>query len=110
MKVLRRGSVAVHFTDDPQDEGAEVEIEVDWNRRFDHMQQHSGNTHIKGLHYNLTGRLLVSTLFFFAAQHLITAIADRDFGHKTTSWLNISTPPLTPVMISSLYQESGHWN
>ncbi|CAI8057509.1 Alanyl-tRNA editing protein Aarsd1 [Geodia barretti] len=61
LRVLRRGAVAVHFTEEPLEEGAEVEVEVDWNRRFDHMQQHS-------------------------AQHLITAIADRDFGHKTTSW------------------------
>ena len=43
VRVLRRGSTAVHFTLEPLKEGAEVEIEVDWGRRFDHMQQHSGN-------------------------------------------------------------------
>jgi Ser-tRNA(Ala) deacylase AlaX len=46
LRVLRRGAVAVHFTEEPLEEGAEVEMEVDWNRRFDHMQQHSGNTNI----------------------------------------------------------------
>ncbi|CAI8057506.1 Alanyl-tRNA editing protein Aarsd1 [Geodia barretti] len=46
LRVLRRGAVAVHFTEEPLEEGAEVEVEVDWNRRFDHMQQHSGNTNI----------------------------------------------------------------
>lgn len=44
VRVLRRGSVAVHLTEEPLAEGAEVEIEVDWGRRFDHMQQHSGIT------------------------------------------------------------------
>lgn len=42
VRVLRRGSTAVHFTQEPLKEGAQVEIEVDWGRRFDHMQQHSG--------------------------------------------------------------------
>ncbi|CAB1337990.1 unnamed protein product, partial [Coregonus sp. 'balchen'] len=40
--------------------GQEVQLKVDWERRFDHKQQHSG-------------------------QHLITAIADSMFGYKTTS-------------------------
>ena len=46
VRVLRRGSTAVHFTQEPLEEGAEVEIEVDWDRRFDHMQQHSGMYHL----------------------------------------------------------------
>ena len=33
----------VHFLLAPLPEGAAVEIEVDWKRRFDHMQQHSGS-------------------------------------------------------------------
>jgi misacylated tRNA(Ala) deacylase len=67
VRVLRRGSTAVHLTQEPLQEGAEVDIEVDWGRRFDHMQQHS-------------------------AQHLITAIAEQKFGHKTTSW-HVHLPP-----------------
>ena len=42
LRLERRGPTAVHFTDEPIEAGAEVEIEVDWERRFDHMQQHSG--------------------------------------------------------------------
>ena len=42
LRVLRRGSSAVHVTQEPLTEGAVVEIEIDWGRRFDHMQQHSG--------------------------------------------------------------------
>ena len=59
--MLRSGATAVHFTAAPLAEGDSVHMSVDWKRRFDHMQQHSG-------------------------QHLITAIADKLFGYKTTSW------------------------
>ena len=40
--------------------GATVEGHVDWTRRFDHMQQHTG-------------------------QHLLSAVFDELFGHKTVS-------------------------
>lgn len=42
-RVLRRGSAAVHFLEGPVKD--EVEVKVDWDRRFDHMQQHSGECH-----------------------------------------------------------------
>ncbi|XP_065081399.1 alanyl-tRNA editing protein Aarsd1-A [Ochlerotatus camptorhynchus] len=62
--VVRKGPTAVHFLEGeevPFQIGEEVEQRVDWKRRFDHMQQHSG-------------------------QHLITAIFDREFGFGTKSW------------------------
>ncbi|KAM9462823.1 alanyl-tRNA editing protein Aarsd1 [Clarias gariepinus] len=61
VRVLRQGAEAVHFLRSALEEGREVRLKVDWERRFDHMQQHSG-------------------------QHLITALADTMFGYKTTSW------------------------
>lgn len=82
MRVLRRGSTAVHITQEPLQEGIEVEIEVDWDRRFDHMQQHSGAT---DQHCAACSSVSWCT-HDLAAQHLVTAIAERDFGHKTTSW------------------------
>lgn len=33
---------AVHVTDQPIEEGQAVTAAVDWDRRFDHMQQHTG--------------------------------------------------------------------
>ena len=45
LRVLRRGTQAVHYTSEPLEEGSEVDLEVDWKRRFDHMQQHSGKLH-----------------------------------------------------------------
>lgn len=61
LRVMRDGAVAVHFTAAPVAKGEDVHMAVDWGRRFDHMQQHSG-------------------------QHLITAVADKMFDYKTTSW------------------------
>lgn len=43
------------------EQGREVEIKLDWNRRKDHMQQHSG-------------------------QHLISALAEQHFAWDTVSW------------------------
>lgn len=50
-----------HVASAPLQAGQEVEVVVDWERRLDHMQHHS-------------------------AQHLISAIALKDFGIKTCSW------------------------
>ncbi|CAH1773611.1 unnamed protein product [Owenia fusiformis] len=61
LRVTRKGTDGVHFTPTPFDIGSNVHLEVDWTRRFDNMQQHSG-------------------------QHLVTAIADSVYGFKTTSW------------------------
>ncbi|KAL4660476.1 alanyl-tRNA editing protein Aarsd1-like isoform X3 [Arapaima gigas] len=61
LRVMRQRAEAVHFVDSALEVGSTVQLKVDWERRFDHMQQHSG-------------------------QHLITALADHIFGYKTTSW------------------------
>jgi len=42
LAVRRRGADAVHYTPVPLDVGRQVNVMVDWNRRWDHMQQHSG--------------------------------------------------------------------
>lgn len=65
--VERVGSAWRHWVDaaDPDDAipgpGAPVLLQLDWPRRFDHMQQHSG-------------------------QHLLSAIAEDRFGWRTTSF------------------------
>lgn len=59
--ITREGLEALHFVDRELDIGKKVHVKLDWNHRFDNMQQHSG-------------------------QHLITAMADNMFGFKTTSW------------------------
>ena len=42
-RVLRRGLSAIHITDNALNVGDELKCIIDWQRRFDHMQQHSGN-------------------------------------------------------------------
>ncbi|NXN13518.1 AASD1 protein, partial [Indicator maculatus] len=85
LRVTRRGPEAIHFVQAPLEPGAEVLLSLDWDRRFDHMQQHSG-------------------------QHLITAIAEQMFGFKTTSWelgrqrslIELDTPSMTAEQIETL--------
>lgn len=59
-----KNGFGVHFlkSSQPLTQGSVVSVEVNWNRRFDHMQQHS-------------------------AQHLITAVAEDHFELSTTSWM-----------------------
>ncbi|XP_017112378.1 alanyl-tRNA editing protein Aarsd1-A [Drosophila elegans] len=77
--VQRKGTTAVHFVESPTsfEQDSEVLQQLDFPRRLDHMQQHSG-------------------------QHLITALFDREFKYDTTSWslgssasyIQLSTPHL----------------
>ncbi|XP_043856981.1 alanyl-tRNA editing protein Aarsd1 isoform X3 [Dromiciops gliroides] len=87
LKVTRRGSEAEHFLLTPLAPGSQVQVKLDWERRFDHMQQHSG-------------------------QHLITAVADDLFGFKTTSWelgrfrstIELDSPMVLPEQIAAIEQ------
>ena len=47
--VHERGGVIVHTCDAPLEVGATVAGQIDWPRRFDHMQQHSGEHIISGI-------------------------------------------------------------
>lgn len=42
LQVRREGSDAIHFTESALNVDEPVKQTIDWNRRFDHMQQHSG--------------------------------------------------------------------
>uniref|UniRef100_G3SRK2 Alanyl-tRNA editing protein Aarsd1 n=1 Tax=Loxodonta africana TaxID=9785 RepID=G3SRK2_LOXAF len=87
LRVTRQGSQADHFTQTPLTPGSQVQVRVDWERRFDHMQQHSG-------------------------QHLITAVADHLFGWKTTSWelgrlwsvIELDSPSVTTEQVAAIEQ------
>ncbi|TRY68254.1 hypothetical protein TCAL_07673 [Tigriopus californicus] len=63
LQVSRKGLQAVHFVADSPgfSVGEVVQQEVDWTRRFDHMQQHTG-------------------------QHLISALFESQLEINTTSW------------------------
>ena len=49
LAVHEKGGVITHLCDRPLPAGARVEGEIDWARRFDHMQQHSGEHICSGL-------------------------------------------------------------
>lgn len=72
----RRGMV--HVLDRPIERGSTVRGEIDWSRRFDHMQQHSG-------------------------QHLLSAVFHELFGWSTLSFhlgTEVSTIDLSAAAIS----------
>lgn len=90
VRVVNIDGDAVHFVDAALEEGVEMNVEVDWDRRQDLMHQHS-------------------------AQHLITALAVGMFGYETLSWdlkvdpmatttLDLGTEELTPEEMSQLEQ------
>lgn len=58
--VQKSGDAIRHFVQHPLRPGP-VHLDIDWARRWDHMQQHTG-------------------------QHLLTAVALRDFGWPTTAF------------------------
>lgn len=53
--VKRKDGAVVHYTDRALPVGEVVHGEIDWDRRFDHMQQHSGEHIISGLVYHRFG-------------------------------------------------------
>jgi misacylated tRNA(Ala) deacylase len=60
LDVQRKNLRAIHITDKPIDKDVKVNIQLDWRRRLDHMQQHTG-------------------------QHLLSAILDK-YELPTLSW------------------------
>ena len=44
LEVTRRGDLAVHFLTEEVQPGDKLVQKIDWVRRFDNMQQHSGKT------------------------------------------------------------------
>ena len=82
--VRKANGTIEHFVPAPI-ESDEVTVEVDWARRFDHMQQHT-------------------------AQHLVTAIAADRFGWETTAFhlgerlcdIELDAPALTPEDVARL--------
>ena len=49
LDVRERGEQIIHLCDAPLEVGSMVEGRIDWQRRFDHMQQHSGEHIVSGL-------------------------------------------------------------
>ena len=53
--VGEKGEEIIHYTDKPLEEGAEVKGIIDWERRFDLMQQHSAEHIVSGMFHEKYG-------------------------------------------------------
>ena len=49
LDVKEQGEQILHLCDGPLEVGSTVAGSIDWERRFDHMQQHSGEHIVSGL-------------------------------------------------------------
>ena len=79
--MIRKQGQALHFTEKPLEIGQTVLQKVDWNRRFDHMQQHSG-------------------------QHLLSAMFEQRLLYETLSWwMAVNTESKVGVSYIELDQE-----
>jgi len=68
LEVTRRGDLAVHFLTGEVQPGDKLVQKIDWARRFDNMQQHSG-------------------------QHIVSAILEKDYDINTLSWWMAESTP-----------------
>ena len=53
--VNEKDGIIYHTTNEPIPKGENISAEIDWERRFDHMQQHAGEHMMAGCIYNLFG-------------------------------------------------------
>lgn len=77
LEVHEKEGRIIHLCDAPLEVGAEVEGEIDWARRFDHMQQHSGEHIVSGL---TCGRFHCDNVGFHMGSDLVTI----DFNAELT--------------------------
>ena len=77
LEVHEKEGRIVHSCDGPLEVGAEVSGEIDWSRRFDHMQQHSGEHIVSGL---TCGRFHCDNVGFHMGSDLVTI----DFNAELT--------------------------
>ncbi|HVN30636.1 MAG TPA: alanyl-tRNA editing protein [Thermoanaerobaculaceae bacterium] len=89
LDVQRREGGIRHYLERPAQPGP-VTVRLDWRRRFDHMQQHTG-------------------------QHLLTALAHDRFGWPTTAFhlgeqvcdIELDVPALAPIQIEMLEESAA---
>ena len=91
LEVHSRGGEIVHTCSHPLEPGTEVTGVIDWNRRFDLMQQHSGEHIVSGLAHSLWGCENVGF-------HLGTEVVTIDFDR-----------PLTEKQFATL-EETANWH
>lgn len=90
-KVIKQGERIVHFTEKEWKIGESVTGVIDWSRRFDLMQQHSGEHIVSGLAHSLYG---CENVGFHIGKEFVTVDFDKE---------------LTPSQIKTLEQKANDY-
>lgn len=75
--VYEKGYDVIHLTDKPLEIGSEVKGAIDWDRRFDLMQQHSGEHIVSGMFHNKYG---YNNVGFHMGSDMITLDLDGELS------------------------------
>ena len=81
LDVKERNGEIIHLCDAPLEAGAQVAGQIDWGRRFDHMQQHSGEHIVSGLIHGTYG-------YHNVGFHMGKGLVTIDFDGQLT-WLQL---------------------
>ncbi len=84
LDVHERGEDIAHTTDQPLPIGAEVEGEIDWERRFDLMQNHSGEHILSGV---ICGKYGCDNVGFHMGKDSITIDLNTKIPAEDLPWL-----------------------
>ena len=84
LEVHDRGGQVVHLCDAPLEPGQAVRGTIDWDRRFDLMQQHSGEHIVSGLAHARWG---CDNVGFHLGAELVTIDLSAELDEEQLSWL-----------------------
>lgn len=101
--VQERGEEIIHLADKPVEVGSTVSCRIDWDRRFDLMQQHSGEHLVSGF---IHARYGYNNVGFHMGSEMITVDLDGELDAKALAeieratneyiWTNKKTEELHP--------------
>jgi alanyl-tRNA synthetase len=78
LDVQEKNDEIVHLTDKPLEAGSEVKGEIDWERRFDLMQQHSGEHIVSGF---INAKYGYNNVGFHMGSEMITVDLDGELDY-----------------------------
>ena len=84
LDVHEKDDIITHTTDKPLEVGAEVEGEIDWERRFDLMQNHSGEHILSGV---ICAKYGCDNVGFHMGKEMITIDLNTKIPEEDLPWL-----------------------
>ena len=79
LDVHEKGDEIVHYCDGPLEVGSQVKGMIDWDLRFDHMQQHSGEHIVSGM---ICSRFNCSNIGFHMGEEIVTIDYDAEISEE----------------------------